>query len=118
MRFSIVPEHRAIRIEHDHGIIERVIGALEYADGQHDAQLARHAPKMLHRRMPFQRPGEFEVPGQVVLAKIRRLEQLLQEDHLRAAAGRLANQLFAARDIRVAIPTARHLRGRYRYCAH
>jgi hypothetical protein len=58
------------------------------------------------------------VPGNVVLAKIRRLEQLLQEDHLRAAADRLANKFFAARDVGVAIPTARHLRGRYGYRAH
>src|ERR1700724_2654306 len=54
----------------------------------------------------------------MILAEIRRLEQLLDQNDLGAAAGRCADQFFRARDIRVAVPTAGHLSGRHRYCAH
>src|SRR5579862_9790967 len=51
-------------------------------------------------------------------AEVRSLEQLLDEDDLGAAARRGPNQFFRARDVRVAVPTAGHLGGRYRYGAH
>src|ERR1700728_2777116 len=73
---------------------------------------------MLDRRMSFQRQSKLEVPGKVILAKIRRLEQLLQQDHLCALRRSLAHEFLGARNIGVAIPTAGHLRGRYGYPAH
>src|SRR5258707_10713709 len=73
---------------------------------------------MLDRRMTLERQGEFQVPGDVVLAKVRRLEQLLQQNHLRTLRRCLAHEFFRARHIGVAIPTAGHLSGRYRNRAH
>src|SRR5258706_15911377 len=73
---------------------------------------------MLDRRMTLERQGEFQVPGDVVLAKVRRLEQLLQQNHLRTLRRCLAHEFLRARHIGVAIPTAGHLSGRYRYRAH
>src|SRR5258707_11112921 len=73
---------------------------------------------MLDRRMTLERTGEFQVPGDVVLAKVRRLEQLLQQNHLRTLRRCLAHEFLRARHIGVAIPTAGHLSGRYRNRAH
>jgi len=67
---------------------------------------------MLHRRVSLQRLRQFEMRRRVVLAEIRRLEQLLNQYDVRAAARRLADQFLGARHIGVAIPTACHLGGR------
>jgi hypothetical protein len=54
----------------------------------------------------------------MILAKIRGLEQLLNQDYVRTARRSLADQFLGARHIGVAIPTARHLCGGYRYLPH
>src|ERR1700704_899677 len=73
---------------------------------------------MLDRRVSLQWPRQFEMLRRVVLAEIRRLEQLLYQYDVRAAFRGFADQFLGARHIGVAIPTACHLGGRYRYRAH
>src|SRR5258707_13807145 len=73
---------------------------------------------MLDRRVSLQWPRQFEMLRRVVLAEIRRLEQLLYQYDVRAAFRGFADQFLGARHIGVAIPTACHLGGRYRYGAH
>jgi hypothetical protein len=68
--------------------------------------------------MPLERQRKLQMARDVVFAKVRRLEQLLQQDHLRTLRRRLAHEFLGARHVGVAIPTAGHLRGRYRYRAH
>src|SRR6266481_2960063 len=73
---------------------------------------------MLDRGMRIQGLGELQMPRGMILAEVRSLEQLLDQNHLRAAARGLADQFLGARDVRVAVPTAGHLSGRYRNLAH
>ena len=49
-----------------------------------------------HQRMAFERLRQREMRGRLVLAEIRRLEQLLDQDHFGAAGGGLAHS-FSAR---------------------
>src|ERR1019366_10351434 len=118
VRLAIAAEYGAVRIDHHQRIIEDVIGMFEHADRQHHPEFARQLAKMFHGRVTVQGLGEFEMMRRVILAKIRGLEQLLNQDHVRAARRSLADQFLGARHIGVAIPTARHLRGGYRYLAH
>ncbi len=49
--------------------------------------------------------------GQLVLAEIRRLEQVLDQDHVRALSAAARTSLFGLRDIRGRIPGTGELRG-------
>ncbi len=118
VRLAVAAEHRAVGIHNHHGIVKCIVGALEYADRQYHAELARDAAEVFDGRMRLQGLRELQMPRDVVLAEIRRLEQLLYENHLGAECRRLANQFLGTRDIGIAIPTAGHLSGRHRYLAH
>src|ERR1700694_2062576 len=118
MRLAVASEHRPVGIDDDDGIVECVVGAFEYADRQDDAEVARHSAKMFDRGMRVQRLGKFQMAQGMVLAEVRRLEQFLDQNHLRAAARRYANKFLSAGDIRVPVPTARHLSGGHGYFAH
>src|SRR5882757_2597097 len=73
---------------------------------------------MLDRRVTLERLGQLEMLRRVILAKIRRLEQLLNQDHVRTARRGLPDQFLGASHIGVAVPTARHLRCGYGNQAH
>src|SRR4029077_10004626 len=73
---------------------------------------------MLDRRVSLQRLRQLEMLRQVVLAEIRCLEQLLYQNDVRATSRSFADQFLGARHVGLAIPTACHLGGRYRYRAH
>ena len=63
------------------------------------------------RGCPPARVRQREMLGILLDAEIRRLEQLLQQDDLRALVGGLARQALGARDVGVDVPVARHLGG-------
>ena len=46
----------------------------------------------------FDRGGELEIFGELVLAKIRRLEEFLDEDDVGALGGGLADEVLGARE--------------------
>src|SRR5882762_4293552 len=73
---------------------------------------------MLDRRVSLQWLRQLEMLRQVVLAEIRCLEQLLYQNDVRATSRSFADQFLGARHVGLAIPTACHLGGRYRYRAH
>jgi len=57
------------------------------------------------------RARETQVTRVLLDAEVRRLEQLGQEDHLRAPRGRLAHQLLGPGDVAFDVPVAGHLDG-------
>jgi hypothetical protein len=68
--------------------------------------------------VPVEWLRELEVLREVVLAEIRRFEELLQQNDVRTLARRRAHQLLGARDVGGALPRAGHLGGRDGDCAH
>jgi hypothetical protein len=66
----------------------RVIGPLEEADGQDDPQLPRQGREAGEDGIVGSGPGEGKQAGELVLAEIGRLEQLLQQDDLGAFSRR------------------------------
>ena len=87
MGFSIEAELLAVGIDDDDAIVMRVVGPLEDRDREHDLQRPRQLLHAGDGRMILHRPCEIEEVGRLVLAEIRRLEQLLQQHDLRAASG-------------------------------
>ena len=69
VRFAVAAEHRAVGIDDDHGVVERIVGALEHADRQHHAELARQTAEMLDRRMALERLRQVEMPAAWSLQK-------------------------------------------------
>jgi hypothetical protein len=118
VRFAVAAEHLAAGIHDHHGIIEGIVRLLEHAHRQHHVELARKRTEVLDGRMALERLGEIEIAGGVILAKIGRLEQLLNQHDVCAARSRLANQLLGARHVGLALPTARHLRRRHCHFSH
>ena len=72
-----------------------MIGPLEDAQGQDDAEFGGNAPEVLDRRMPVDWQCPIEMLGQHVLAEVRTLEQLGDEHQLSAFGGRLATSRSA-----------------------
>ncbi|MCP4768000.1 MAG: DUF222 domain-containing protein, partial [Gammaproteobacteria bacterium] len=58
---------------------------------------------------------EIEILFGLVLAKVRRLEEFLQQDDLRALISRLAHHVLGVTQVRGSIPAAGHLRRGNRY---
>ena len=73
--------------------------------------------KMLHRAILLHRAREAEVPHVLLDAEVRRLEQLGQQDDLRAALRGLAHGLLALGDVAVGVPVTRELGGGDRHGA-
>src|ERR1700738_2765881 len=118
VRLAVMPQYPAVRVDHHQGIIERVVRMFEHAHRQHHGEFTRELTEMADRRASLQRLPQFEMLRRVALAEIRRLEHLLYQNGVPAASRRFADQFLGARHIGVAIPTACHLGGRYRYSAH
>ena len=93
------PEHAAVGVDDDGGVpVDAGRLPLEQRHDQHDGQLAREARHRVRRRAG-NRLGEIEAIALLRLAEVRRVEQLLEADDLRTAAGRLAHQPLGARDV-------------------
>ena len=91
VHLAIHPEQRAVRVD-DGGRVAVDAGPLAFIhrDDEHDLQLRRERAQHLGR-VAGNRLGEVEVLLLKRLAEVRRAEQFLQADDLRAAPGGLAN---------------------------
>ena len=117
VRLAVDAEIAAVGIEDGDGVEVGPSRALEKADRQHHGKLACDAGKVPHRRVVRDRARQREVPHVLLDAEIRRLEQLRQQDDVRAGGGRLAHQPLGTRDVRLRVPAAGHLNGRHRHRA-
>ena len=100
----------AVRVHHHERIEVGVLRALEHRERQYDLQLLRDLREPLDRRVLRDRQRELEVLREVVLAEVRRLEQLLDQDDVGALLRGLADQALGVRDVGLAVPAAGHLR--------
>ena len=100
-----------------HGVEERLAGALEEAHGEHDPELAGQAAEPRDDRVALRRPGQVEVPRVLRDGEVRRREELLQQDDLRASPGRFADQPLGRVQIGRDVPAAGELRRRQRHLA-
>ena len=66
-----------------------MVGPLVDAQRQHDAELGGDGAEVLDRRVALDRAGPVEVLGEHVLAEVRALEQLGDEDELAPSAAAL-----------------------------
>ena len=96
VRLAIRAEQRATGIDDRDRVVEHVAGALEHARRQHYVQLARELLEAPHSRVFLDRHRDVEVLRIVLDAEIRRFEQLLDQDDVRALPRRLADE-FARR---------------------
>src|SRR5579862_6507863 len=111
VRLAVDAEVAAIRIENRDGIEISVAGALEETDRQHDAELARDRAEVPHGAALGERARQGKVAHILLDAEVRCLEQLGQQDDLRAACSSLPDQLLGADDVARAVPVAGHLHG-------
>ena len=102
------------RIDNCDAVEESLVCPLEETDRQHDPQLARDRAEVAQCAILVDGGRESQVAVVLLDAEIRRLEQLLQQDDLRALTRRPAHQRFSACDVRIDIPVAGELRGRDR----
>src|SRR6185503_6120745 len=85
VRLAIHAEIAAVGIQNRDGIEEGVVGLLEEADRQHDAELARNFREMPDGLVVRDRSRDAQVTRVLLDAEIRRLEQFLDQDDLGAA---------------------------------
>ena len=111
VRFAVVVHHRAVGVDHDERVEERVRVPLEIAHGQHDLKLRSEGGESADHRVVFARLGEVEVAVLLGLAKVRSCKEFLEEDDVRATVVGLADDLFGLRKIRLDVPRQGHLRG-------
>ena len=111
VRLAIRAEQRAAGIDDRDRVVEHVARALEHAHRQDDVQLARQLLEAPHRRVLLDRQRDVEVLRVVLDAEIRRLEQLLDQDEVRALPRRLADGPLGRGKIRGAVAGAGELRG-------
>src|SRR5262245_48299361 len=110
VRLAVHAHDRAVRVDHHEAVEVGILRALEDGERQHDLQLLRDFRQALDRRMLGDGKRELEVLREVVLAEVGRLEQLLDQDDVRALLRGLADQALGIRDVGIAIPAAGHLR--------
>ncbi len=108
---AVDAEQLAVGIDDGDGIEAGASGQLEEADRQHHLQFGGDLLEMLDGRVFLDRRRQLQVLGIGLLAKVGRLEQLLNEDDLRALGGGLAHQLVGIGDVGLAIPGTGHLGG-------
>ncbi len=111
MALAIDTQVAAIGIDDRNGIETRAPTQLEEADRQHHCQLLGQRLKVLDCRVVFNPRSQLQILRVRLLAEIRGLEQLLNQDDLRALGGGLAHQFFGLRNVGLAIPGAAHLGG-------
>src|SRR3546814_6467571 len=81
-----------------------VVGALEEADRQHDLELGGQRRHAGEQRIALSRLRQREVALLLVAAEVGRLEEFLDQHHLRALAGGLAHQGLGPGDVGLAVP--------------
>ena len=106
---AVGAEDRSVRVDDRDAVEVGVVGLLEKADRQHHAEFARERPQPPDCGVLIERRGEPQVTHVLLDAEIRRLEQLLQQDHLRATRRGLAHQRLGAIEVRIGVPTAGEL---------
>src|SRR6202043_2418296 len=115
VRLAVHAEVGAVGVQDGDGIEVGGTRTLEEADRQHHPELARYRAEVTHGAILRGRARETQVTRVLLYAEIRRLEQLGQENDLRAPRGRLAPQLLRPGDVVPAVPVARHLDGGHRH---
>ena len=115
---AVVSHRAAVGIEHDDGIEQCRSRPLENRYRNHDPDFARHAPQPLYCRMAVERPRQIHERVLLNGAKIRRLEQLLNQHHVRTCGGGLPDQALGLADILVNVPATGELRCCQRNLAH
>ena len=111
MTLAVDAEVAAVGINDRDAVEARATGQLEEADRQHHCQLFSQRLKVLDRRVVFNPRGQLQILRVRLLAEVRRFEQLLNQDDLRALGGGLAHQLVSLRNIGLTIPGTTHLGG-------
>ncbi len=115
---AVEPEHAAVGVDHGERVVVGVVRPLEEAHRQHHAELGGELAHPRDDGMALVGPGEREELLLLVGAEIGRLEELLQEHEVGAAARRLAHEVLGAGNVRLGVPVAGHLRGRQRHRCH
>jgi hypothetical protein len=115
VRLAVDAQYRAVGVDHHQAVEVGVVRTLEHGHRQHDAEIRREAGEAQDGWILGHRGGQLEVTRQVILAEVRRLEELLNEYHLGPSPGRLAHQPLRIRDVRLAVPAAGHLGRRHRH---
>ena len=118
VRLAVETEHLPAGVDHGDRVEIGLVVALEEAEGQHDVQFAGQRLECGDAFVAFDRTRQLEISRQLVLAKVGRLEKLLDKDDARALRGGLADQLFRAIEALHAVLAAGHLRGRHSNVAH
>ncbi|MDT4873691.1 hypothetical protein FQZ97_1089480 [compost metagenome] len=118
MGLAVHAQQGAVGIGHRQGIEVGVAGTLEPAQGQHHAQLAGEVGEALEHGAPAVFLGQGEVLVVLLDAEVRRGEQLLQQDQLRALGGRFAHQLLGLVEVLAQVPAAGELGGGDGQSAH
>ena len=108
---AVDAEQLAVGIDDGDGVEACTPGQLEEADRQHHLQFGGDLLEMLDGRILLDRCSQLQVLRIRLLAEVGRLEQLLDEDDLRALGGSLTHQLVGIGDVGLAIPGTGHLGG-------
>ncbi len=118
MALAVVAEHGAIGIDHRQRIEKGIARALEIRHRNHRVQFRREFRKPDDRRVAGKRFRQREIFLILVFAEVRRLEQFLDEDHLRTLLRSGASQLFGAGNIGLDVPAAGELGGGDGHATH
>jgi hypothetical protein len=106
---AVSADDRSVGVDDGERVVVGALGAFEEADRQHHLELRR---QLLHAFDDGVRVGRMRQREELLLLfgrKVRRLEELLDQDDLGAAPGGLPHQRLGVGDIRLAIPAAGHL---------
>ncbi|MNQ20819.1 hypothetical protein D3C85_339160 [compost metagenome] len=111
MAFTINPEVAAVGVDDRDAVETRAAGQLIEADRQHHLQLFGDFLEMFDRDVFFHRRRQLQIVRVRLLAEVRRLEQLLNQDDLRAFSGGFTHQPFSDFEVGFQIPGTGHLSG-------
>lgn len=111
MAFTINPEVAAVGVDDRDAVEARTAGQFVEADWQHHLQFFGDFLEMFDRDVFFHRRRQLQVVRVWLLAEVRRLEQLLDQDDLRAFGGGFTHQPFSDFEVGFQIPGTGHLSG-------
>ena len=109
MRLAVYAQQRAVRVEDSRRVVQTVAVPLVKAHRQHHAQLPCQRGQTRHGCVLLRRPRVLIVAVLPFLTKIRALEQLGQQDDLRAFGRRLPNQPLGRLQVGSGVRDASHL---------
>ena len=115
---AVGAEHAPVGVDHGQRVEVGVVGALEEAHRQDHMEFGREPAHAGQKGMALERVGKAEIAPVLVLAEVRRLEQLLQEHDPRTPSGSLAHEPLGPGDVVVTVPAAGHLRCRDGHLTH